>query len=158
MSSEMSSEDVTYIRNLIRVQSAMVLGPEKIYLLQSRLEPFAKKEGFGSMADLVSQLRQTSYGPLHKRVVEAMTINETSFFRDLVPFQTLKDRLLPEVIQANWDIKRLHIWCGASSSGQEPYSILSTILHHFPELRSWHIRLIATDLLQEMIKRGQEGR
>lgn len=155
---EISFEDVTYIRNLIRVRSAMVLETEKIYLLQSRLEPFAKQEGFGSMADLVSELRQTSYGSLHKRVVEAMTINETSFFRDLLPFQTLKDRLLPEVIQANWDIKRLHIWCGASSSGQEPYSILLTILQHFPELRSWHIRLVATDLSQEMIKRSQEGR
>jgi len=155
---EIAFEDVAYIRNLVRVRSAMVLEPEKTYLLKSRLEPFAKQEGFGSMADLVSQLRQTSYGPLHKRVVEAMTINETSFFRDLVPFQALKDRLLPEVIQANWDIKRLHIWCGASSSGQEPYSILLTILHHFPELTSWHIRLIATDLSQEMIKRGQEGR
>lgn len=158
MTPEIAFEDVAYIRNLVRVRSAMVLEPEKTYLLQSRLEPFAKQEGFGSMADLVSQLRQTSYGPLHKRVVEAMTINETSFFRDLVPFQALKDRLLPEVIQANWDIKRLHIWCGASSSGQEPYSILLTILRHFPELTSWHIRLIATDLSQEMIKRGQEGR
>ena len=158
MNPEIAFEDVAYIRNLVRVRSAMVLEPEKTYLLKSRLEPFAKQEGFGSMADLVSQLRQTSYGPLHKRVVEAMTINETSFFRDLVPFQALKDRLLPEVIQANWDIKRLHIWCGASSSGQEPYSILLTILHHFPELTSWHIRLIATDLSQEMIKRGQEGR
>jgi len=87
-----------------------------------------------------------------------MTINETSFFRDLVPFEILKDRLLPEVIQANRDIKRLHIWCGACSSGQEPYSILLTILHHFPELRSWNIRLIATDISQEMIKRGREGR
>ncbi len=155
---EISFEDVTYIRNLIRVRSGMVLEPEKNYLLQSRLKPFAKQEGFGSMADLVSQLRQTSYGPLHKRVVEAMTINETSFFRDLVPFQILKDRLLPEVIQANVDIKRLHIWCGASSSGQEPYSILLTILHHFPELASWDIRVIATDISQQMIKRGQEGR
>ncbi|MEO8326407.1 MAG: protein-glutamate O-methyltransferase CheR [Nitrospirota bacterium] len=155
---EISFEDVTYIRNLIRVRSAMVLEPEKIYLLQSRLEPLAKQEGFGAMADLVSQLRQTSYGPLHKRVVEAMTINETSFFRDLAPFLALKDRLLPEVIQANWDIKRLHIWCGASSSGQEPYSILLTILRYFPELTSWNIRLIATDISQGMIKRGQEGR
>lgn len=154
----MSAENVTYIRYLIRVGSAMVLEPEKIYLFQSRLEPFAKQEGFGSMTDLVSQLRQTPYGPLHKRVVELMTINETSFFRDLVPFQILKDRLLPEVIQANWDIRRLHIWCGASSSGQEPYSILLTILQHFPELMSWHIRLIATDFSQEMIKRAREGR
>uniref|UniRef100_UPI003140089A CheR family methyltransferase n=1 Tax=uncultured Nitrospira sp. TaxID=157176 RepID=UPI003140089A len=155
---EISFEDVAYIRNLIQVRSAMVLEPQKIYLLQSRLEPLSKQEGFGTIADLVSQLRQTSDGPLHKRVVEAMTINETSFFRDPVPFQTLKDRLLPEVIQANRDIKRLHIWCGASSSGQEPYSILLTILHYFPELTSWNIRLIATDISQEMVKRGREGR
>lgn len=136
----------------------MVLEPEKTYLVQSRLEPLATQNGFESLAALVTQLRQTSYGPLHKRVVEAMTINETSFFRDLVPFQALRERLLPEVIQKNCGIKRLHIWCGASSSGQEPYSILLTILHHFPELVSWRIRLIATDLSQEMIKRCQEGR
>lgn len=155
---EITFEDVAYIRNLVRVKAAMVLEQEKIYLVQSRLEPFARQEGFKSMADLVSHLRQTSYGPLHKRVVEAMTINETSFFRDPVLFQALKDGLLPELIQINRDAKRVHIWCGASSSGQEPYSILLTILHHFPELTSWHIRLIATELSQEMVRRGQEGR
>ena len=155
---EITFEDVAYIRNLVREQAAMVLGQEKTYLVQLRLESFAKQEGFGSMADLVSHLRQTSYGPLHKRVVEAMTINETSFFRDLLPFQALKDRLLPEVIQTNRATKCVHIWCGASSSGQEPYSILLTILQHFPELTSWHIRLIATDISQEMVRRGQEGR
>lgn len=155
---EITFEDVAYIRNLVREQAAIVLGQEKTYFVQSRLESFAKQEGFGSMADLVSHLRQTSYGPLHKRVVEAMTINETSFFRDLLPFQALKDRLLPEVIQTNRATKCVHIWCGASSSGQEPYSILLTILQHFPELTSWHIRLIATDLSQEMVRRGQEGR
>ena len=155
---EITFEDVAYIRNLVRVKAAMILEEEKIYLVQSRLEPFAKQEGFGSMGDLVSHLRQTAYGPLHKRVVEAMTINETSFFRDLLTFQALKNRLLPEVIQTNRDTNRVHIWCGASSSGQEPYSILLTILHHFPELTSWHIRLIATDFSQEMVRRGQEGR
>lgn len=155
---EISFEDVAYIRNLVRVQAAMVLEEEKTYLVQFRLEPFAKQEGFGSMADLFSHLRRTAYGPLHKRVVEAMTINETSFFRDLLTFQALKSRLLPEVIQTNRGTKRVHIWCGASSSGQEPYSILLTILHHFPELTSWHIRLIATDLSQEMVRRAQEGR
>ncbi len=155
---EITFEDVAYIRTLVRAKAAMVLEQEKVYLVQSRLEPFARQEGFKSIADLVSHLRRTSYGPLHKRVVEAMTINETSFFRDLILFQALKDRLLPEVIQTNRDAKRVHIWCGASSSGQEPYSILLTILHHFPELTSWHIRLIATEFSQEMVRRGQEGR
>ncbi|MDR4461948.1 MAG: protein-glutamate O-methyltransferase CheR [Nitrospirales bacterium] len=158
MNPEIALDDVAYIRNLIRERSAMVLEVEKTYFMQSRLEPFSKQEGFGSLAGLVSHLRQTSYGPLHERVIEAMTINETSFFRDPAPFQALKDRLLPEVIQANWNLRRLHIWCGASSSGQEPYSILLTILHHFPELRSWHIRLIATDISLAMVKRAKEGR
>ena len=87
----------------------MVLEPEKTYLVQSRLEPLATQNGFESLAALGTQLRQTSYGPLHKRVVEAMTINETSFFRDLIPFQALREGLLPEVIQKNCGIKRLHI-------------------------------------------------
>ena len=80
MTPEIAFEDIVYIRNLVRVRSAMVLEPEKTYLVQSRLEPLATQNGFESLAALGTQLRQTSYGPLHKRVVEAMTINDNEFF------------------------------------------------------------------------------
>jgi chemotaxis protein methyltransferase CheR len=105
----------------------------------------------------VENLRCSPFSALHKEAVEVMTTNETSFFRDLTPFAVFRDPLLPEIIKENSRKKRLNIWCGASSSGQEPYSILFTILEHFPELRTWSINFFATDLSKKMIARCREG-
>ena len=154
---EVTTKDLEYVRDLVRERSAIVLEAEKAYLVNSRLEPLAKSEGFSSLTALVGTLRQTSYTSLHKKVVEALTTNETSFFRDLAPFQALREHILPEVIKKNTLMKRLNIWCGASSSGQEPYSILLTILEHFPVLKSWRLHFTATDISQEMLERCQEG-
>lgn len=152
-----SSEDLGFICDLVRERSAIVLEPEKAYLVQSRLEPLAKSEKLGTLAEFVRTLRHLPYGPLHKKVVDAMTTNETSFFRDLVPFQALREHIVPALLKQNRTIQRLRIWCGASSSGQEPYSILFTVLDHFPELQSWDMQVIATDISQEMVIRCQEG-
>lgn len=150
-------EDYTYIRNLVRERSAIVLEQEKDYLIRSRLEPLAKELGFDSLMGLVEKLRRTSYDRLHRTVVEAMTTNETSFFRDLSPFLALKERLLPDLIARRASLRCLSIWCGASSSGQEPYSVMLTLLEHFPELKDWRIRFLATDISRAMLKRCQEG-
>lgn len=155
---EMTPKDLAYVQDLVRTHSAIVLEAEKAYLMISRLEPLAKKEGFPSLEALVDKLRYSPYGPLHMKVVDAMTTNETSFFRDVTPFTVFREQLLPEIIQHNSTKKRLNIWCGASSSGQEPYSILLTILEHFPELRSWSMTFFATDISQEMITRCREGK
>ncbi|MCA9465536.1 MAG: protein-glutamate O-methyltransferase CheR, partial [Nitrospira sp.] len=155
---EISPEDLNYVREMVRTRSAIVLEPEKAYLVQSRLEPVAKSEGVQTLAELVQKLRQVPFGPLHKKVVEAMTTNETSFFRDLSPFQALKETVLPDLLVRKALTKKLTIWCGASSSGQEPYSILFTILEEFPELKQWDIQFTATDISVEMLKRCQEGR
>lgn len=154
---DISSEDLGYICDLVRDRSAIVLEPEKAYLVRSRLEALAKTEKWGTLTEFVRTLRHRPYGPLHKKVVEAMTTNETSFFRDLVPFHALRDHIFPSLIKHNRAIQELHIWCGASSSGQEPYSILFTLLDHFPELESWRVRFIATDISREMLTRCQEG-
>ncbi|MDH5574824.1 MAG: protein-glutamate O-methyltransferase CheR [Nitrospirota bacterium] len=150
-------EDLTYIRKLIRERSAIVLDEEKEYLIFSRLKPLAKELGFDSLPGLVGRLRRTSYDMLHRKVVEAMTTNETSFFRDLSPFLAMKERLLPDLIARRASRRCLSIWCGASSSGQEPYSILLTIFEHFPQLIDWQIRFVATDISGAMVKRCQEG-
>lgn len=154
----LSPNDLDYVRDLVRIRSAIVLESEKAYLVQSRLEPLARREGLASLAGLIQTLRQTSYGALHIKVVEAMTTNETSFFRDLTPFQMLKEHMLPEMIARKKNTKRLNMWCGASSSGQEPYSIVFTILEHFPELKDWVIQFIATDLSEEMLAKCREGK
>jgi len=155
---ELTVVDLDYVRDLIRTRSAIVLEPEKAYLVHSRLEPVAKGEGFSSLAELVTKLRMAPYGVLHKKVVEAMTTNETSFFRDLTPFQALREQLLPEIIARKGGSKRLNIWCGASSSGQEPYSIMFTILEYFPEMKDWHIQFTATDLSEGMLAKCREGK
>ena len=150
-------EDLTYIRNLVRERSAIVLDEEKEYLISSRLEPLAKEFGFDSLPGLVGRLRRTSYDMLHRKVVEAMTTNETSFFRDWSPFLALKDHILPDLITRRASTRSLSIWCGASSSGQEPYSIMLIIQEHFPQLQDWQIRFLATDISGAMVKRSQEG-
>ena len=156
--SALSPNDLDYIRDLVRTRSAIVLEPEKAYLVQSRLEPLAKTEGLGSLPELVQKLRPAPYGALHKKVVEAMTTNETSFFRDLTPFQVLREQLLPEIIARKGLSKRLNMWCGASSSGQEPYSVMLTIFEHFPELKDWEIQYIATDISEAMLIKCREGK
>lgn len=150
-------DDLTFIRNLVRERSAIVLAKEKEYLICSRLEPLAKELGFDSLFALLRKLRRSSYGMLHRKVVEAMITNETSFFRDLSPFVALKEYLLPDMIARRASMKCLSIWCGASSSGQEPYSIMLTILEFFPELKDWQIRFLSTDISGAMLKRCQEG-
>jgi len=156
--SALSPTDLGYVRDLVRTRSAIVLEPEKAYLVQSRLEPLAKSEGLTSLTELVQKLRAAPYGDLHRKVVEAMTTNETSFFRDLTPFQVLRDQLLPEIIARKGASKRLNMWCGASSSGQEPYSVMFTIFEHFPELKKWVIQFIATDISEEMLAKCREGK
>ena len=154
----LQKEDLDYVRELVRSRSAIVLEPEKAYLVQSRIEPLAKSEGLASIAELVKKLRPAPYGGLHKKVVEAMTTNETSFFRDLTPFQALKEQLLPEIIARKGLTKRLTMWCGASSSGQEPYSVMFTIFEHFPEMKDWMIQYTATDISEEMLEKCRKGK
>ncbi len=155
---ELRPPDLDYVRDMVKTRSAIVLEPEKAYLVESRLSPLAKSEGLASITELVAKLRGAPYGALHKKVVEAMTTNETSFFRDLVPFEVLREQILPEIIARKGTSKRLNMWCGASSSGQEPYSVMFTIFEHFPELKDWVIQYIATDLSEEMLAKCREGK
>src|SRR5947209_11202299 len=113
--------DFQYLSVLVRQRSAIVLEEQKAYLFEARLGPLARREGFGSLAALVTHLRAGGAGGLHDKVVESMTINETSFFRDIRPFEHLRTEVLPELTRLRAAERRLHVWCGAGSSGQEPY-------------------------------------
>ena len=155
---ELRSADFDYVSDMVRTRSAIVLETEKAYLVESRLAPLAKKEGLASITELVAKLRSTPNGDLHSKVIEAMTTNETSFFRDLVPFDVLREQILPEIIARKGTSKRLNMWCGASSSGQEPYSVMFTIYEHFPELKDWVIQYIATDISEEMLEKCRNGK
>ena len=147
-----------YLRELVLTRSGIVLEPEKDYLLQSRLDPVAKEAGFNSLEDLAQKLRTTPSGPLHEKVVEAMTTNETSFFRDIHPFEAFKDAVLPDIIKKRADSRKLSIWCGASSSGQEPYTVAMILREHFPELMTWDVKFVATDISEQMLDKCREGK
>lgn len=146
-----------YICNLVRDKSAIVLEPSKTYLVESRLNPVARANGLASIEDLVDALRKPNASKLTQAVIEAMTTNETSFFRDLHPFDALKTTLLPTLISSRSRERVLNIWSNACSSGQEVYTIAMLIKEHFPDLGAWKVRLIASDLSTQILDKAREG-
>jgi len=152
-----SPESFKYVCDLVRSRAAIVVEPGKEYLVDSRLGPIAKREGFASIDDLVKKLRADERGPLVGQIVEAMTTNETSFFRDVHPFEALRTQILPAVIRARSATRKVRIWCAASSTGQEPYSLAMTVRHHFPELSTWDIQITATDINATVLERARSG-
>ncbi|MEI7893079.1 MAG: protein-glutamate O-methyltransferase CheR [Myxococcales bacterium] len=150
-----SAADFAYIQKLLLERSAIVLAGGKEYLAESRLGPVARDEGFGTIDRLVAHLRPLAFNGLHQKVVEALTTNETSFFRDVVPFKALQ-HLIP-LIQTKRADRCLTVWSAACSSGQEPYSIVITLREEFAELIAPRLRILATDLSTEMVGRAQKA-
>jgi chemotaxis protein methyltransferase CheR len=153
----MTPDDFDWLRKLVKHRSGIVLTAEKQYLLESRLLPLARREGMGALADLVARLKMPGNESLAFSVIEAMTTNETFFFRDKVPFEHLKDTVLPGLIAARAREKRIRIWCAAAASGQEPYSIAMLLKGMAAQLRGYRVDLLATDLSHEMIERAKRG-
>jgi len=154
----LSVPEFNYVRRLVLEQSAIVLEEDKGYLIESRLQPLARNVGCASLNLLVHRLQVEPFNGLHRRVVEAMTTNETSFFRDFHPFEGLKKFVLPRLIAQREAEKALTVWCAASSSGQEPYSLAILIRENFPQLLAWNLRILATDLSTEILARAREAR
>jgi chemotaxis protein methyltransferase CheR len=126
-------------------------------LVESRLAPVARELGLQSISELVSELQKPGSQKLTQRVVEAMTTNETSFFRDIHPFTALKEKIIPNLIQRRAKEKTLSIWSNACSSGQEPYTIAMIIAEHFPMLKDWKVRIISSDLSSQILDRARLG-
>jgi chemotaxis protein methyltransferase CheR len=149
--------DFDYIRALVRQRSAVVLEPEKVYLAETRLAPLALREGHASIHRLVARLRNGPENNLHRKVVEAMTTNESYFFRDVRPFEALRQLVLPDILKRHSD-RGLKVWCGACSSGQEPYSVAMLLQEHFPQLVPGKSRIIASDLSTTMLDKARQGK
>lgn len=150
-------QSFSFITNLVRNKSAIVLESGKAYLVESRLTPVARELGLQNISELVSELQKPGSQKLTQRVVEAMTTNETSFFRDIHPFTALKEQILPGLIQRRAKEKSLSIWSNACSSGQEPYTIAMLIAEHFPMLKEWKVRIISSDLSSQILDRARLG-
>ena len=153
-----TTAEFNYIRDLVRERSALLLEAGKEYLVEARLDPLAHDEGFSSLKQLVESLRSRPASELHRKVVEAMTTNETSFFREIRVFDMVKKTILPQIMTARARQRSLNLWCAASSCGQEPYSFAMLMLEHFPALASWNVRFIASDISREMLSRARAGR
>jgi chemotaxis protein methyltransferase CheR len=148
--------DYAFVQELVRKHASIILNAGQEYLVKSRLEPVAREAGLPDLTALVQRLRSESYGALHATVVEAMTTNETSFFRDLHPYETFKNHILPAVITRRRLDRTLRVWSAACSTGQEPYS-LAMLIAGTRELRGWNVRILATDLSKNAVARAQSG-
>lgn len=150
--------DFDYLRNLVKGKAAIVLENGKEYLVESRLSPLVRTEGLGSLAQLVTALRTGRNAALEGKVIDAMTTNETSFFRDIHPFDSMRTTIIPELMEKRRSSRELAFWCAAASSGQEPYSVTMMLREHFPELNGWRFKFLATDISPSMIEKARSGR
>ena len=153
-----SKSDFDYVSRLAHSEAALVIEPGKEYLVETRLGPLAQKEGFLSLAALIQQMRgEAKVNGLHHRAIDALTTNETLFFRDFHPFEALRRSIIPALLEQRAGLRRLTIWCAAASTGQEPYSLAMLLLEHFPQLANWSVSILATDLSPTVLKLAEEG-
>ncbi|MBI5322582.1 protein-glutamate O-methyltransferase CheR [Bradyrhizobium sp.] len=152
----MTPPDYEYLRKLLKDQSGLDLSADKQYLIESRLVPLSRKAGLAGIPELVQKMKAGS-ASLTAQVVEAMTTNETFFFRDKVPFDHFRQAIMPEVLKARAARKSVRIWCAAGSTGQEPYSLAMCLKEMDSQLAGWRVEIIATDLSQEVLEKSKAG-
>jgi chemotaxis protein methyltransferase CheR len=153
----MRPQDFDVLSRLLKQQSGLVLTPDKAYLLESRLVPVARKWNLAGIEQLADALRNRADPVQIRDVTEAMTVNESFFFRDTKPFDLFRDVMLPAMIKARAVRRSLRIWSAAASSGQEAYSLSMLIKERGAELDGWHIEIVGTDLSSEMVDRARSG-
>jgi len=153
-----TSEDFNYLRQIVYGHSQNVLDPSRDYLFEARLTKLLRNQGMSQISELVMRLRTQKDMLLERAIAEAMTINETSFFRDNRPFELLRTELMPRIIEARRHVRTLRLWSAACSTGQEAYSLAMLILEYFPMLTGWNIRIEGTDISAEVVARADAGR
>lgn len=153
-----SDADYDYLRQVVLSQTANLITPARNAHFEARLKPVAQAAGASNLEGLVSILRTDQPAHLHRAVAEAMTINETSFFRDRRIFEALRESIVPRLIEANAATRRLRLWSAACSTGQEAYSLAMLLCEHFPLLAGWDVKIVGTDISQQVIDVARDGR
>jgi chemotaxis protein methyltransferase CheR len=148
--------DYEYLRKLLKDQSGLDLSADKQYLIESRLVPLSRKAGLSGIPELVQKMKAGS-ASLITQVVEAMTTNETFFFRDKIPFDHFRQSIMPEIVKARAARRSVRIWCAAGSTGQEPYSLAMCLKEMESQLAGWRVEIIATDLSQDVLEKSRAG-
>jgi chemotaxis protein methyltransferase CheR len=152
----MNTVEFDFLRKFLKDRSGLVLSDDKQYLIESRLVPVARRNGLASISEIVAKLR-TQAPALEAAVVEAMTTNESFFFRDKTPFEHLRDEMMPALLAARAGQKKLRIWCAAASTGQEPYTIAMILADMAAKIAGWRIEILGTDLSTEVLDRAKAG-
>src|SRR5216684_1590683 len=153
-----SDSDYAYLWGLVLEQSANRIDPSRNALFDTRLTPIARLSGASNLKDFVSMLKVGRPAHLHRAVAEAMTVNETSFFRDITMFEMLRQVVLPQLIEQRMEERRLRIWSAASSTGQEAYSLAMSLAEYFPDLAQWDVKIIGTDISRHVVDYARRGR
>jgi len=148
--------DYDYLRRLLRERSGLVLSDDKQYLVESRLAPIARKAGLSDLGQLIGKLRRADERMIVD-VVEAMTTNESFFFRDKIPFDHFRDTIMPALLTARAAQRRIRIWCAAASTGQEPYSLAMALKEMKGKLAGWRVEILGTDLSVEVLEKAKAG-
>jgi chemotaxis protein methyltransferase CheR len=152
-----STVDFAYLRQIVHRYSQNVLDPSRDYLFETRLSRMLRNQGMSRLEELVDYVKLHKDTALERAIAEAMTINETSFFRDGRPFELLRTDLLPALIEARRASRTLRFWSAACSTGQEAYSLAMLLREHFPTLSTWNIRIEGTDISAEVVERAQRA-
>lgn len=157
-SATLNPDAISYVCTLVRRKSAIELDEAKAYLIEARLNPMARRHGFPSTTEMIRTLQTLPKPEMERQLVEAMTTNETSFFRDAHPFEAMKSTVVPNAMRCRSSQKSLTIWSAACSTGQEAYSIAMLLREQFPELAQWKVQILGTDLSDDVLAKARAGR
>lgn len=153
----MNHSDFEHFVGFLKSKAGIVITSEKAYLVENRLAPIARKYGLASAADVLTKLRQSPPTPLVNDVLDAMTTNETLFFRDQRPFDQFRDKVLPTLLERNAASRRIRIWCAACSSGQEPYSLAMLFAELGPKVAGWRLDIVGTDISKSILEKAKKA-
>ncbi len=152
----MTPLDYEYLRKLLKDRSGLMLSADKQYLVESRLTPVTRKHGLTSLGELVAKIKAGNED-LTVDVVEAMTTNESFFFRDKIPFEHFRDAIMPHLMTARARERRIRIWCAAASTGQEPYSLAMMVKEMKDKLGGWRVEILGTDISVDVLEKAKAG-
>lgn len=153
----MTPQEFDWLRAYLKQQSGLVVTNEKQYLIESRLLPVARKAGLASLSALIGKMKEPGQTALAATVVEAMTTNESFFFRDKTPFEHFTGTMLPQLLETRARDRRLRIWCAAASTGQEPYSLAMCLKEAEAKLAGWRVEILGTDLSTDVLDKAKAG-
>jgi len=155
---KLSADDYNFVTNYLYKEAGISLGLDKEYLVENRLNELCRSVGLNSISALVTELKKGTPNSHRQRMVEAMTTNETSFFRDSSPYEALKNHVIPELIELRKNARQLRIWSAACSTGQEPYTLAMLIHQNFGrQLVNWRIEIVGTDLAEKVLEKARSG-